>query len=141
MVWEKKIICFYDANANGGALASPVIGKNDIKNLVIYNIAKTGKSNNESTLVALDKKTGGKAWTVNMKYYCWSSPVAVYTKEGKSYLVVCDSRGYMMLFEGTTGIKLDSISLDANIEASPAVYDNLIVVGTRGCKIWCIKII
>ena len=140
LMWEKKIPCFYDSHTNGGALASPVLGKQDISDLIIYNIAKTDAKNNGSTLIALDRETGKEKWKVNMKFYSWSSPVAVYTKEGKSYLIACDSGGYMNLFEGTTGKKLDSLPLEANIEASPAVYDNMIVVGTRGSKIWGIRI-
>ncbi|NJD01329.1 MAG: pyrrolo-quinoline quinone, partial [Ruminiclostridium sp.] len=72
--------------------------------------------------------------------YSWSSPVAIYTKEGKSYLILSDSGGYMNLFEGATGKKLDSLPLEANVEGSPAVYDDMIVVGTRGSKIWGIRI-
>lgn len=139
LLWEKKVKAKYDAKTNGGALASPVVGQNDIENLVIYNIAKTGKGN-ASTLFALDKETGEEVWTVQMKNYCWSSPVAVYTQEGKSYIVQCDSAGYMFLFEGTTGKQLDRIALGANIEASPAIYENMIVVGTRGQQIYGIKI-
>lgn len=140
LIWEKKIPCYYDSNTNGGALASPILGKHDIADLVIYNIAKTDMKNNGSTLIALNRSTGMEKWKVNMKFYSWSSPVAIYTKEGKSYLVVCDSGGYMTLFEASTGKELDSIPLEANIEASPAVYENMIVVGTRGSKIWGIRI-
>ncbi len=139
LIWEKKVPCFYDSHTNGGALASPVLGKHDISDLVIYSIAKT-ETKNGGALIALDRKTGQEIWKVNMKYYSWSSPVAVYTKEGKSYLIVCDSGGYMNLFEGSTGKKLDSLPLEANMEASPAVYDDMIVIGTRGSKIWGIKI-
>ena len=42
MIWEYSIECFYDANVNGGVLSSPIVGKNEIQDLVIYNIAKTG---------------------------------------------------------------------------------------------------
>jgi len=140
LVWERKIPALYDSHTNGGALASPVLGKHDISDLVIYNIAKTDMKTNGSTLIALDRETGKEKWKVNMKFYSWSSPVAIYTKEGKSYLIACDSGGYMNLFEGTTGKKLDSLPLEANIEASPAVYDDMIVVGTRGSKIWGIRI-
>ena len=139
MLWEQKVPCYYDANTNGGALASPVIGKNDIKDLVIYNIAKTGR-NDESILLAINRETGKTKWSVKMKYYCWSSPVAVYSKEGKSYIVNCDSRGNMMLYEGTTGKLLDTISLGSNVEASPAAYDDMLVVGTRGRTIWGVRI-
>jgi hypothetical protein len=141
LVWEKRMECHYDSHTNGGALATPVLGRNDIGNLVIYNIAKTNiNNNNGSTLIALNRNDGTVKWKVNMKYYCWSSPVAVYSKDGKSYIIMCDSAGNMTLFEGATGKTLDVIPLEANIEASPAVYDNMIVVGTRGCKIWGIKI-
>lgn len=139
LLWEKKIPAYYDQNTNGGALASPVIGKNDIKDLVIYNIAKTNR-NSESTLLAIDRGTGKTKWTVKMKYYSWSSPVAVYTKEGKSYIVIADSIGNMMLYEGKTGKLLDTISLGSNVEASPAAYDDMLVVGTRGRTIWGIRI-
>lgn len=140
LLWEKKVAAAYDPKTNGGALASPIIGQNDIDGLVIYNIAKTGKGN-AGTLFALDKKTGKEVWTVKLKHYCWSSPVAVYTKEGKSYIVQCDSAGQMFLYEGTTGRQLDCIELGSNIEASPAIYENTIVVGTRGQLIYGIKIL
>jgi outer membrane protein assembly factor BamB len=143
LVWEKAVKCYYDSNTNGGAMASPVIGKYDIENLIIFNIAKTENSENNKNkgkLLALDKKTGKDIWTIDLDYYCWSSPVDIYTKDGKSYLLVCDSGGYMRLLEGTSGKELDRIPLEANIEASPAVYENMIVAGTRGQKIWGIRI-
>ena len=60
--------------------------------------------------------------------------------EGKSYIVQCDSVGNMFLIEGTTGKIVDTIDLGANIEASPAVFGDTIVVGTRGQKIFAVKI-
>jgi len=139
IIWEKSVVCTY-SSTNGGALASPVIGKHDIENLVIFNIAKTGKGKNTGVLYALDKNTGEEVWTVDLDYYCWSSPVDVYTKDGKSYLVVCDSGGFMRLFEGATGKELHKIPVRANVEGSPAVYENMIVVGTRGQEILGVKI-
>ncbi|NTV91672.1 MAG: PQQ-binding-like beta-propeller repeat protein, partial [Clostridiales bacterium] len=158
LLWEVKVPCVYDSKTNGGALATPVVGKNDISNLVIYNIAKTPKDESAAAsttaspipspkirsyggkLVALDKSTGKVVWSVKLNNYCWSSPVAVYDKSGKSCLIVCDSAGHVSLLEGTSGKILDTISIGANIEASPAVYDDMIVIGTRGCKIWGISI-
>ena len=75
------------------------------------------------------EKSYGKKILTN---YGWSSPVGVYTGEGKGYIVVCDSFGKMYLVRGTTGDVLDSMDLGGNIEASPAVYGSTIVVGTRG---------
>jgi len=48
LVWEKKYKCSYNADTNGGTLASPVIGKNEISNLVIFSIAKSYKKTAES---------------------------------------------------------------------------------------------
>lgn len=139
LLWEKAVKCYYDSRTNGGALASPVVGKGDISDLVIYNIAKTGTAA-DGKLLALDKATGREVWTVDLQHYSWSSPVAVYTAEGTAYLIVCDSIGAMYLLEGKTGKILHEINLEANIEGSPAVYDNMVVVGTRGQKIWGIRI-
>lgn len=138
LMWEKGYKCTYSEN-NGGALASPIIGKNDIKDLVIFNIAKSYKTNG-GKLIAFDKNTGNEVWTIESDYYCWSSPVAVYTPEGKSYIIQCDSGGFMYLIEGISGKILDKIPLQANIEGSPAIYEDMIVVGTRGQQIWGIKI-
>lgn len=139
LIWEKAYKCLYDAHTNGGVLGTGVIGKKDISNLVIYCIAKIDKSN-KGKLIAFDKTSGNEAWVLDLDNYCWSSPVDVYTKDGKSYIIQCDSAGTMFLIEGKTGKVIDKISLEANIEASPAIYDNMIVVGTRGQKIWGIKI-
>lgn len=139
LLWEKSYKCAFDDYTNGGTLASPILGKHDISNLVIYNVAKS-KNGTGGKLVAFDKKTGSEAWTLNLDNYCWSSPVDVYTKDGVSYLVVCDSGGNMMLIEGKSGTVLDIINLEANIEGSPAVYEDMIVVGTRGQKIWGVRL-
>lgn len=138
LLWEKKYKCTY-AETNGGALASPVIGKNDIENLVIYNLAKAYKING-SKIIAFDKKTGEEVWVIDLENYSWSSPVDVYTKEGKSYIIQSDSAGYMYLIEGKSGKILDKLPVGANIEGSPAVFDNMLVVGTRGQKIWGIRL-
>jgi outer membrane protein assembly factor BamB len=70
----------------------------------------------------------------------WSSPVAVYTPSGKSYIIACDTIGQMFLLDGKTGDILDTINLGTNIEASPAVFNDTIVVGTRGQKIYAVQI-
>lgn len=141
-IWEKKYECYSKLGVkpnNGGALATPIVGKNNINNLVIFNIARCGGFN-RGRLVALDKKTGDEIWRIDLKNYCWSSPVAVYTKEGKAYIIACDSAGKMFLINGETGKVLDSISLEANVEGSPAVYEDIAVVGTRGERIFGIKL-
>lgn len=142
LLWEKSYPCVLNKEVSGGALASPVVGKNEIKDLVIFNISKTKDTPNSmgGKLIAFDKKTGKEVWSLTLQYYGWSSPVDVYTKDGKAYLIQCDSLGNMMLIDAKTGTVLHKINLEANVEGSPAVYDNTIVVGTRGQKIWGIRI-
>lgn len=142
LVWEKSYPCVLNKDVSGGVLATPVVGKNEIKDMVIFNIAKTKDTPNSmgGKLVAYDKKTGKEIWTMTLQNYGWSSPVDIYTKEGKAYIILCDSLGNMMLIDPLKGTVLNKINLEANIEGSPAVYDNMIVVGTRGQKIWGIRI-
>jgi outer membrane protein assembly factor BamB len=136
VVWQTDPYpCYTITDVSGGVQATPVLGRNDIADLVIFSIARTPNVNTGIT-VALDKKTGKEVWRTQFNHYAWSSPVAVYTPEGKSYLIQCDTAGNMFLLEGTTGKILDYINLGANIEASPAVFGNTIVVGTRGQKIF-----
>lgn len=139
LIWEKKYKCFYNVDTNGGVMASPAIGKNEISNLVIFSIARSNTKSG-GKLIAFDKNTGDEVWVIDSNFYSWSSPVVVYTEDGKAYIIYCDSGGYMNLIEGKSGKILDKIPLAANIEGSPAVYNDMIVIGTRGQQIWGIKI-
>ncbi|MCY6371327.1 PQQ-binding-like beta-propeller repeat protein [Clostridium ganghwense] len=128
-----------DKPVNGGALATNVIGKGDIKKQVIFTIARY-KQFNSGLMVALDKKTGEEIWKYEMPNYAWSSPVDIYDRNGKGYLIQGDSTGDLSLIEGKTGKVLNSINLGTNIESSPAVYNNILVVATRWGKIYGVKI-
>jgi outer membrane protein assembly factor BamB len=94
-------------------------------------------------VVALDKKTGALRWSFPMSKYTWSSPVAVYTADGTAYVIICegsDTGGRIYLLDGATGTQLYTFNAEKNIEASAAVYGNMLVIGTRGKKIWGIRI-
>ncbi|MEF9895964.1 MAG: PQQ-binding-like beta-propeller repeat protein, partial [Clostridia bacterium] len=121
----------------GGAFASPVLGQQNLRDYVYFNIAKTSKG---GTLYAFDKLTGESAWTLQLGRYSWSTPVCVYDKAGDGYLVVGDSGGRLRLVDGQTGTVIDEISLGSNIEGSPAAFDDMVVVGTRGGRIYGVKI-
>ncbi len=139
LVWQKDYSCVYQNYINGGALATPVIGKNDISDIVIFNVALTG-STSDGTLVALDKKTGKEVWKRQLDAYSWSSPVDFMSKDGKTYMLLCDFKGYMHLIDPKTGEDLDKISVGGNVEASPSVYNDMAVVGTYAKKIYGVKI-
>ncbi|MGE5329940.1 MAG: PQQ-binding-like beta-propeller repeat protein [Deltaproteobacteria bacterium] len=139
LVWQAAFDCFYNSNVNGGVFGTPVLGKSNIDGMIIFSTAKcNGPSGGK--LTAFNKISGKKIWELNFKNYSWSSPVDVYTSEGKAYLIYCDSAGMMYLIDPQKGKILDRKSLGANIEGSPAVYENIAVVGTRGQRIWGIRI-
>lgn len=142
LIWEKSYICdsiLGQQPNNGGILATPVVGKHKLDNIVIFNIARC-EGFSSGLVVALDKTTGEEVWKIKLNNYSWSSPVSIYTEEGHGYIILCDSAGNVFLIEGTTGNILDKINLGANVEGSPAVFENMIVVGTRGQKIYGINI-
>lgn len=139
LVWEVKYPCKYNSVINGGVLGTPVMGKNDISDLVIFGLAKSG-GEYMGRLVALDKETGSEVWAIDSEAYSWSSPTAVYTPEGKSYILYCNFAGNMYLIEGTTGRILDVVSLGANIEGTPGVFNNMAVIGSYAKKIFGVKI-
>ena len=141
IVWERTFTnVTYNELVSGGILSSPVLGKKgtDLEGLIIYPIART-PSSGAGTIVALDTKTGETVWSVTNSRYHWSSPVAVYTKENKGHILIGDSSGKITMYDAS-GNTLTTISLGSNIEASPAVFDNYLVVGTRGNGIWGVAI-
>jgi outer membrane protein assembly factor BamB len=110
-----------------------------MEGLVIYSVSRT-PSEWSGVLVALDTETGREVWTLDMDDYAWSSPVAVYDANGTGYVVICDFGGTAYFLDGATGQVLDSIELDGRVEASPAVFNDMLVVGTKDMEICGIKI-
>jgi beta-lactamase class A/outer membrane protein assembly factor BamB len=139
LIWETKYPCTYNSVINGGVLGTPVVGKNDIDDLVIFSLAKNG-GEYMGRVVALDKSTGEEVWAIESEAYSWSSPTAVYTPEGKSYILYCNFAGNMYLIEGITGKILDRVSLGANIEGTPGVFNDMAVIGSYAKKIFGVKI-
>jgi len=140
LIWERSYECYFDADVNGGVLACPVIGEGDIEGSIIFFVGKVKPNPGSGLLVSFDKKTGEVIWEKRFASYGWSSPVAVYTEDRKSYLIVCEANGTMSLLEGTTGTVLTTINLGGTTEGSPAVFGNRIVIGTRNNRILCIDI-
>ena len=134
IVWEAPYDCHTVSGVSGGVQATAALGKGSISDLLIVPIART-PSTGSGVLVALDKETGKEVWSFSMNHYAWSSPVIVYDQDGTAYVVQADSSGNLFLLDAKTGTLLDTINLGSNIEASPAVFENTIVVGTRGQKI------
>lgn len=141
IVWEVSwgdIV--YNKNVSGGILSSPLLGEKgtELEGMIIFHVAKS-PSEYEGTTLALDTDTGEVIWQKNMKY-CWSSPVAVYSEDGNAYVILFDSVGNAHLLDGQTGNTLDTINVGSNVEASPVVFNDILIIGTRGQKVYGIKI-
>lgn len=141
ILWQTPFEVSTIDGVSGGVQATGLLGKagTDMEGLIIYPIARYGAMYS-GALVALDTGTGEEVWRVETQLYSWSSPVAIYTSEGKGYVASGDAEGNMRLIDGATGEVLDTISIYSIIEASPAVYENKLVVGTRGYMIHCLTI-
>ncbi len=140
IVWEKRFDCYTVSGVSGGVQSTPLLGKpgTQLEGLILYTVARTPNEWN-GKLVAINTETGEVAWEKSMDNYTWSSPVAVYTESGEAYVIVGDSMGklFMVDYMGNT---LSTINLETNIEASPAVFNNTLVVGTRGGVVTGVKI-
>ena len=139
LLWENSYPCHLDIGVSGGVLATPVLGKGDMSELAVFWVGKV-RNMGGGVLVAFDKYTGEIVWEKVMPSYGWSSPVDVYTDAGIGYIVVCDANNTMFLVRGTTGEVLDRFNTGNNTESSPAVYGDMVVVGTRGCVVFGVRI-
>ncbi|MCL2226345.1 MAG: PQQ-binding-like beta-propeller repeat protein [Oscillospiraceae bacterium] len=140
VLWQHSYRCYYNPRVNGGVMATPIVGKHDLSDIVIFWVAMVAGRGGGGVLVAFDRQSGEIVWENTMPRFGWSSPVAVYTEDGRGFIIVGDSAGNLYLIRGTTGEVLYRISLGSNIEATPAVFGNFLVVGTRGQRIFGIEI-
>lgn len=139
IVWQKDYECDSEDGVSGGVQSTIALGKNELSDYIYVTVARTGGFSN-GVLACLNKKTGAVEWEHNSSY-AWSSPVCVYNSDGSGNVIYANSEGRMFLLDGKTGTELNSVVVDqSNIEASPAVYEDYLVVGTRGSKILGIKL-
>ena len=133
IIWERKFEKIAnDSKVSGGILGSPIIGKKgtDLEGMIIYPVGKTNFSG-AGIMVALDTKTGKTVWQKNTPSYAWSSPNAIYTDDGKAYILQGIAHGTLYLLDPKTGETIHDINLGGTIESSPVVFENNIILGTR----------
>lgn len=139
IIWHTDYECYTDDGVSGGVQSTIACGKNSLFDYIYVTVSKTS-DNASGVLACLKKSDGSKAWE-DSSSYAWSSPVCIYNKDGSGKVLYCNSTGEVRLLDGKTGKLEDTLSIsDGVIEASPAVYNNYAVVGTRDCKIWGIEI-
>jgi outer membrane protein assembly factor BamB len=133
------------------------MGKGKISNLVIFSFSMTSGLASGNKLVAYDKDLGTEVWEYNMNIYSYSSPVDFYDSEGNAYIIICDSIGQIHMIRAEAGIEdkerrityiqtkknlgqADQTSKGICIEASPIVYEGMLVVGTTSGSIFGIGV-
>lgn len=139
IVWKTKYVCQSMEDLAGGVQGTMSVGKNKLEGLIFVPIARTPDFN-AGTLAAIRTKDGSVAWEKETDIYSWSSPVDFYDTEGNGYIIHCNSAGNMYFLDGLTGEELDRVNLGSNVEASPAMYNDYVVVGTREQQVHCMKV-
>ena len=126
---------------NVGAKASPVIGQHNLSDLVYYTVTGLSEEGAEAlglnaetpaALIALSKDNGRVVWAFGLDSRSESSPIALYDNSGDGWIIQCEQKGIVHLIDGRSGLEKSSLDLEAEIEASPAAYNNVVVIGTTG---------
>ena len=139
IIWQKEYECYTQEGVSGGVQSTIALGQNNLSDYIYVTVSMTGSSYG-GVLTCINKNTGEVAWE-HEAAYAWSSPVCVYNEDGTGKVLYCSSNGKMYLLDGLTGQELSQTVLSEGvIEASPAVYENYAVVGTRACKIWGVEL-
>ncbi len=141
IIWEYPVDCTRYDTISGGVQSTALLGEDgtDLEGMVIYTISRTPTAY-KGLLVAFDKETGEVIWeTTTGNNYAWSSPVPLYTEDGKGYIFFANASGQAYLIDGATGEKICNMSLGATTEASPVVFNNRIIIGTRE-KVYCVVV-
>lgn len=139
VVWKTSYECYTVSDLSGGVQGTIAVGKNKLSDMIFVPVARTPGAGS-GTLVALKKDTGEKVWERETSVYSWSSPVDFYDKDGNGYIAYCNSGFNLYLIDGMTGDVLDQMNLGGNIEASPVMYNNYIVIGTRANRTYCVEV-
>lgn len=139
ILWQTDYECCTSDGVSGGVQSTIASGKQSLEEYIYVTVSKTG-NNADGVLACIEKATGKILWE-HRSGYAWSSPVCIYDAEGNGKVLYCSSDGNMYLLDGVKGDVHSALSLSQGvIEASPAVYNNYAVVGTRDCKIHGIEI-
>lgn len=138
-IWKYKLTGEYDKEEKGGIKASPVIGKGPIDD---YVYVTCNLSANSSRLVALNKSDGKELWSAKLASSSISSPVAIYTESGEAYIIQATEKGHLIMLNAKSGELVTTLNLGGKIEGSPAVYNDMLVIGTcsKDAKLFGIRI-
>ncbi len=140
-VWERAVRCRAERgarNIDAGAFATPLVGRDDLSDLVVFTLSRCP---DRGEMLALAKEDGRELWRRPLRTDAWSSPTAVRdAAAGKTWLLQGDRGGRLHLVDGSDGRVAHTLVLDGAIEASPAVFDDVAVIGTRAGTIYGVRL-
>jgi outer membrane protein assembly factor BamB len=141
-LWTHEVPCRADHTSahttDAGVFATPVVGKDDLADRVVFTLSRCPE---RGAVLALAKADGRELWRRGLATDAWSSPTEVRDEAaGKTWLLQADRGGRLHLLDPADGRIAFTLPLDGTVEASPAVYDDLAVVGTRAGTIYGIRI-
>ncbi len=139
IVWKRSYTCSSVDGASGGVQSTIAIGYKSLARYIYVTVGRTGGTNN-GVLACISKRSGRVKWE-QAGPYTWSSPVCVYNTFGKDEVLYARSDSKLLMVDGLTGETDSELELGSgNIEASPAVYNDTLVLGTRGNNIFGVKL-
>lgn len=140
IVWQHAFNCSTVTDTSGGVQGTIALGKNDCADLIFVPLAHF-PDRYRGGIAALRKDTGEQVWFYDGKNYTWSSPVVVTGEDGVSVVINADVSGELVMLNAQTGELIRKITPGSLIEASPAVYNDMLVLGLRNQKIKGIKLV
>lgn len=124
---------------DGGFYSTALPGTADCDSLLFVNCVLNTKEKN-GQFMAINRYTGKVVYNIPTNFYAWSSPVGFVNDSGKMYVVTGDCAGRLYLIDGATGKIVAQKRIGANFESSPVVSGDNLVVGSRGTKIFKVKV-
>ena len=132
ILWKYDAKCIDDAAFPGGVMGSPLLGQSgtNMDGMVIFCIGRT-PTYRSAQVIAFDKEKGEILWQQEVKNNVWSSPLSLYTEDGRGYIFLSDISGTCYLLDGKTGEIVNTLELNRTVESSPVAFGNKILLGTR----------
>ena len=145
VVWSQRF--------NGNNVAAPVIGENEISDLIIVTVS----DGTAATVYGLRKADGGTVWTAQLSTAATSSPLALYgaveeqapaeeesqtasqagsqtvqevTSQG-AWVLQGDDNGALVLLDAASGAELTRLELGTAVVGSPAAFNDAIAILTQ----------
>jgi outer membrane protein assembly factor BamB len=142
VLWERAFACrgekVGEKTVQAGVFATPLVGAADLADRIVVTLSRCPE---RGAMVALAKADGAELWRRPLRTDAWSTPTAIRDAAAdKTWILQADRAGRLHLVDGADGTIARTLRLDANVEASPAVFGDMAVVGTRGGTIYGIRI-